>query len=301
MESKPTRGCSALGKRPAKIVRKYTSPMMANCCRFCGLESTLAPTSIKMVAVPCAVGNTAASAGRSTPGIAPRTIFAVAIAAPEDGPGRDSRRRSSGAQDHLRGRHSRARVAGGYETCGLSVAYQAEPHAQRGIALCAHRLRCLLLHANHFAGIHDADRQLAPEAVQIQLRAHDFFAPHQHDLHIVEPCREDRPFDFRFGRAVGAHGVKSNNSRHAGLSIAALAGRSAYDRRKRGVPASASWWLLRPQSLRGPYSNRTSGRHDAATSVRGSWDTQTAIAPSNDRVTGAWTCAPGNGAVLDLA
>src|SRR5438105_565871 len=55
--------------------------MMANCSRFSGEESTLAPTSMRMVALPdTVVGKTAASAGRSTPGSARRPIFAVAVA-----------------------------------------------------------------------------------------------------------------------------------------------------------------------------------------------------------------------------
>ena len=57
--------------------------MIANCSRFCGLQSTLAPTSIMMAALPgIVVGNTAARAGRSTPGRAPSTLLAVAMAAP---------------------------------------------------------------------------------------------------------------------------------------------------------------------------------------------------------------------------
>src|SRR5689334_18299837 len=56
--------------------------MIANCSRLFGLQSTLAPTSTRMAAVPAAVGNTAASAGRSTPGSVPRIILAVAMAAP---------------------------------------------------------------------------------------------------------------------------------------------------------------------------------------------------------------------------
>ena len=56
--------------------------MTANCSRLCGLQSTLAPTSSKMATVFTAVGKTAASAGRSTPGMAPSTILAAIMAAP---------------------------------------------------------------------------------------------------------------------------------------------------------------------------------------------------------------------------
>src|SRR5919107_621746 len=49
---------------------------------WCGLHSLLAPTSKSSVGRPDLVGSMAASAGRSTPGSMPSTIFAVAIAAP---------------------------------------------------------------------------------------------------------------------------------------------------------------------------------------------------------------------------
>src|SRR5579872_295403 len=56
--------------------------MTANCSRFWGLQSTLAPTSSRTQGDPESVGMTTARAGRSTPGSAPRTILAVAMAAP---------------------------------------------------------------------------------------------------------------------------------------------------------------------------------------------------------------------------
>src|SRR5439155_3696087 len=57
-------------------------PMIANCSRCEGLQSTLAPTSRSTAALPCEVGKTAASAGLSTPCNIPSTIFTVVITAP---------------------------------------------------------------------------------------------------------------------------------------------------------------------------------------------------------------------------
>ena len=56
--------------------------MAANCTRYSGLESTLAPTSRKY-AKPFRVGMIEPSAGRSTPRIRPCTNSAVAMIAPE--------------------------------------------------------------------------------------------------------------------------------------------------------------------------------------------------------------------------
>ena len=148
------------------------------------------------------------------------------------------------AQHHLGGGHGRAGIAGGDKSVGLAVAHQAKAHAHRGVALGAHRLRRLLLHADDFAGIDDADGKPAPEAMQIELGADDFFFAHQHDFHVVVTCGEDGAFDFGFGRAVSAHGVKSNDGWHACLSVANLVDRGA-----RSSPASSrDCARARPQS-----------------------------------------------------
>src|SRR5258707_1048784 len=62
--------------------------MTANWTRLSGSESTLAPTSRRREGMPRTVGRMVARAGRSTPDNMPRTILAVAMAAPglaEDG------------------------------------------------------------------------------------------------------------------------------------------------------------------------------------------------------------------------
>src|SRR5918996_1305618 len=56
--------------------------MIANWARWCGLHSEFAQTSSNNTGFAAFVGIIAASAGRSTPGNVPITIFAVAIAAP---------------------------------------------------------------------------------------------------------------------------------------------------------------------------------------------------------------------------
>src|SRR5882757_3580849 len=55
---------------------------MANWTRLSGSQSTLPPTSSNREGTRLTVGRIWASAGRSTPESIPRTIFAVAIAAP---------------------------------------------------------------------------------------------------------------------------------------------------------------------------------------------------------------------------
>src|SRR5437867_3998069 len=61
--------------------RAYTWPITANCMRWAGLGSTLAPTSRRTVK-RLRFGTTAAMAGRSTPGSTPITNMAMAMAAP---------------------------------------------------------------------------------------------------------------------------------------------------------------------------------------------------------------------------
>ncbi len=83
-------------------------------------------------------------------------------------------------------------------------------------------MRRLLLHADDFAGIDDTDGKPAPEAMQLELGADRFFFPDQHDFHVVVTCGENGAFHFGFGRAISAHGVKSDDGRHFCLSGADL-------------------------------------------------------------------------------
>ena len=98
IESSPTRGSLILS-----TVRAYISPITANCARFCGLQSTLAPTSSSTHGLPEALGMGVASAGRSTPG--------------------------QRAQHHLGRGHGRAGVARGHKARRLALAHQLQPHA----------------------------------------------------------------------------------------------------------------------------------------------------------------------------
>ncbi len=149
-----------------------------------------------MVAVPCAVGKTAARAGRSTPGMAPSTILAVAMAAPV--------------------------LPAVTKPAALPSRTMRKSDAHGRVAFGAYGLRRLLLHADDFAGIDDADRQPAPEAMQFELGADRFLSADQHDFHVVVACGENGAFHFGFGRAISAHGVKSDDGRHFCLSVANL-------------------------------------------------------------------------------
>ena len=85
-----------------------------------------------MAGLPGAVGKTAASAGRSTPGTAPSTILAVAMAAPV--------------------------LPAVTNPLGAAFADQAQPYAHGGVALGADRLH-LIVHGDVFAGMNDFDGQ----------------------------------------------------------------------------------------------------------------------------------------------
>ena len=111
------------------------------------------------------------------------------------------------AQDHLGGGHGRSGIAGSDEAFGFAVAHQAKADAHGRIALAAHRLRGLFLHADDLRGIDNADGKPAPEAVQVEFGANHILFAHQHDFHVIVAGGENSAFDFGFGRAVGAHGV----------------------------------------------------------------------------------------------
>ena len=141
MESRPTRG---LGTCSTSLA--YMWPITANWRRLFGSQSTFAPTSSSTQGVPAEVGRTVASAGRSTPWSEPRTILAVAIAAPvlpavTNPPARP-------LANHL----------------------QADAHG--AVALGADGERRLVLHADPLAGLDEEDgRALALAAALGSVRA----------------------------------------------------------------------------------------------------------------------------------
>ncbi len=114
------------------------------------------------------------------------------------------------AQHHLGGGHARAGIAGADEPGGLAFAHQAQSHAHRGVALGAHRLRRLLVHANHFPGMNNPDRQTLPQRMELKFLADELFLPNQQHLHVIVTGSEYRTIDFGFGRLVGAHRVNGN-------------------------------------------------------------------------------------------
>src|ERR1035441_4329467 len=77
MERSPTRG-----RAMWRTLRAYIWPMTANWTRLSGSQSTLAPTSSARDGLPVTVGTMVARAGRWTPANMPRTLLAVAMAAP---------------------------------------------------------------------------------------------------------------------------------------------------------------------------------------------------------------------------
>ena len=265
--------------------------MMANCCRFCGLESTLAPTSIRMVAVPCAVGKTAASAGRSTPGIAPKTILAVAMAAPvlpavtkpAALPSRTMRSPTCMEESRL------VRTA--------CAAFSCMPMTSRGVDY--------------------ADGKPAPEAVQIEFGPDDFFSADQHHFHVVVACGENGAFHFGFRRAVGAHGVKSDDGRHVCLSACKpdRTWSSSCQRSETGRKSARCQRGVRgePQGSKPKLAGGLFDLDDFAALIVAALGAGTMrqfalvaigtlrqrLAPSDDRGRGAWRCAPSNDAVSD--
>src|ERR1039458_3725720 len=127
------------------------------------------------------------------------------------------------------GRVTKGGVACGDETGSLAVAHQAKADAQGRVAFAAHRLRRLLLHADDFTSVDDANGEPAPEGVQVELAADHVLFAHQQDFHVIVTSGENGAFHFGFGRAIRAHGVNSNSGGHVCLSVANLRNRQTGD------------------------------------------------------------------------
>ena len=155
--------------------------MMANCCRFCGLQSTLAPTSSMMVAVLAAVGNTVASAGRSTPGMTPRTILAVTMAAPV----LPAVTKPLAVPSFTRRRPTRIEES---RFC---------------LTACA-AFSSMVMNSEAWT---TSMGKSAGFRVMSQFGAHHILLPHQKHSNVTLPCGKYRALYFRLGGTVRTHGI----------------------------------------------------------------------------------------------
>ena len=111
------------------------------------------------------------------------------------------------AQHHLGRGHGRAGVAGGHKSRRLALADQLEAHAQRAVALGAHGLGGLFVHADPLRGVVDDDGQvfvfkmLVEQVAQLRLR------PDEMHAHGQRAAGEDGSPDLRFGSLIGTNGV----------------------------------------------------------------------------------------------
>ena len=129
-----------------------------------------------MEAVPAAVGKTAASPGRSTPGSTPSTSLAVTMAAPV--------------------------LPAETKPAATPSLTRRKPDAHRRIAFLLDRVRRFLLHADDFAGMHNLDGELRGSRMLRQLGANHLFLADQQHPHAVMPGSQDRALDLRLGRPV---------------------------------------------------------------------------------------------------
>ena len=144
--------------------------------------------------MPGAVGKTAASAGRSTPGSAPSTIFAEAMAAPV--------------------------LPAVTKPSRLPFADQPQTDAYRGVALGTNRLHRLIFHRDDFAGMDNLDRQARRRWVTVEFRLNGFFRTNEQHTNAIIARGVNCPFDFRLGRPVRTHRIQRDHARHVGRQLA---------------------------------------------------------------------------------
>ena len=157
--------------------------MMANCTRWFGLQSTLAPTSTKMVGRPLAVGRMAARR---------RPI--------------DCRQRSHHKLGHG---HASPGISSADDTGGTSVTNQLGGNAHRRVFLFADRRRNGFVHGDDFARMHDFDGQILSPVLP-KLFFNTFLDPDQNDANLVLLRSLDRSLHFCMRSAVSSHGIDGN-------------------------------------------------------------------------------------------
>ncbi len=159
------------------------------------MQSTLAPTSSRAAAVPCMRGKDRRQR---------RPVHA--------------RNRS---QHHLGRGHGGTGVAGSHEPGRAPIPHQPQAHADRRVALGAHRLHRFIFHGDDFAGVDNLNGEFAGAGVARQFLSEGLFRPDQQDAHVIVPRRLDRTFDLRLGPAVRTHRVQGYDAWHG---VALLAG-----------------------------------------------------------------------------
>ncbi len=187
-----------------RTLRAYMWPITANWTRLSGSQSTLAPTSSSSDGLPVTVGRMVASAGRWTPASMPRTILAVAMAAPvlpavkkpAAVPSRTMRRPT---------RMEESRLA--------RTAWAA--------------LSSMLIHSEEWTMSMSGAAvpgQRGARSARSRARAQNLFRADQVDADVVVAAREDSPANLGFGGLVGTHSIYDDVDRHQeGRARAAMA------------------------------------------------------------------------------
>ena len=120
------------------------------------------------------------------------------------------------AEDHLRRSHRRPGVAGGDKSRGVSLAHQTQPYPHGGVALGAHGFCRLVIHANHFAGMNNFQRQSGSRGMTFQFRPDLRLPAHQQHASTIVPGGLDGAFDLRLGGPIGTHRVEGYDAWHGG-------------------------------------------------------------------------------------
>ena len=167
------------------MMREYISPITANCASISGVESTLAPTSITTTGLPF---NGRKSGGEGG------TVDAA-----------------DHTQDHLRGGHAGAGVAGRNHALRGAFALQPAGHADGGVLLGSESFGSRIVHGDDFAGMMNADGQIGGGGVFAELALQNILLADQHHSYVGGGCGPDRAFDFRLGGVIAAHGVNGDS------------------------------------------------------------------------------------------
>ena len=164
----------------------------------------------------------------------------------------------NGAQHDLRRRHGCAGIARGHEPMGGPSRTRRRPTRMElsRLARIASTLSSMVM---TFDGMDNFDGQAgASRAMAVQFGPDDISGPDQRTAKPNDVRPVSRPQFLAWGR----------------VRIPSRPARSTL-----GMVCRASW-LLQRRGLRVPYSNRISGRHDAAFSSRDSWGIQKVNGPS---------------------
>jgi hypothetical protein len=123
------------------------------------------------------------------------------------------------AENNFRSCHGGAGVAGCDESRGVTIAHEAQSHANGGVALGANGLRGFVIHGDDLAGVNDFDGKAGGAWITAEAGLDLFLRADQEHAHAKMTCGLQCALQFWLGRPVRPHRIQGYGAGHEGKKL----------------------------------------------------------------------------------